>query len=435
MAANPLLITDSTIDGVLKNVYEDFRQVCFPILTPLMAQLKKARPGGPERMQWGGNGVYWDVTLTRPVGMVASQSGYFPPTSQVTEKQANVGIKRLYVTREIDSLAIQGTNAKEAAYIPLVRKIVQEAMDAAKLGQQEFLHGSGLGIKGVIGTVTSTTDITFSSPYGVASAGRGALLVDVGMYIAVRDTTGATLRGKATVATIVSDSGDNRRVTLDAAIAGMAATDIIVAATASDDSYNQVPNGLINMLNRGASYNSIHNISAATYSRWDSLRLVAGTDTPDASQPTEMDIWDLITRVANRSGKNAQTNPGDFLVVTTPGVVKRLAESFLAQRRWEMGTTDLKGGFKGLQVCGLPLIQDYWCPAGTLYLIHLPSLAWVDRQDWVKLSYEGQGPWRFIDGRDAYQVNFGSYMNTAVLQRNPHGMITGYTDTVRYDHG
>lgn len=400
-----------------------------------MAQLKKAKPGGPERMRWGGNGVYWDVSLTRPVGMVSSQAGYFPPTAATTEKQANVGIKRLYVTREIDSLAIQGTEAKEAAFIPLVRKVVTEAMDASKLGQQEILHGSGLGIKGIIGTVTSTTDITFSSPYGIAGAGRGALLVDVGMYIAVRDTTGATLRGKATVQSITSDSGDNRRVVLDAAIAGMVATDIIVAATASDDSYNQYPNGLINMTNRGGSFNSLHGISAATYSRWDTLRLVAGTDTPDASQPSEMDIWDLITRVANRSGKNAQTNPGEFLLITTPGVVKRIAESFLAQRRWEMGQMDIKGGFKALQLCGLPLVQDFWCPAGTIYLLHLPSLSWVDRQDWTKLAYEGTGPWRFIDGRDAYQVNFGSYMNTAVLQRNAHGSITGYTDTIRYDFG
>ena len=432
-ASNPLVITNTDITGVLKNVYEDFRIKAFPQLTPIWSQIKKGRSGGPERMRWGGNGVYWDVVLTRPVGMVSSPSGYFPNTAQTIERQANTGVQRLYVTRQIDALAIQGTESKEAAFIPLVRKIVQEAMDAAELGQQEIIHGDARAIKGIISSVGSTTSITVNSPYGIASAGRGSLLLDVGMYIAVRDTTGATLRGKATI-TAVSVSGDDATLTLDTPIAGMTGTDIVIPATVSDDSYGNYPNGLTNMLNRGGSYNSLHGLTAATYSRWDSLRLVAGTDTPDAAQPTESDIYDLIKRVANRSGKNAQTNPDEFLLVTTPGVVKKLAEQFYAQRRWDMGQMTMKGGFKALQVCGLPLFEDFWCPAGTMYLIHLPSLSWVDRQDWVKLQYEGAGPWRWIDGRDAYEVNFGSYMNFCVLQRNAHGMITGYTDTVRYDH-
>jgi hypothetical protein len=161
--------------------------------------------------------------------------------------------------------------------------------------------------------------------------------------------------------------------------------------------------------------------------------MVAGTDTPSLN-PNEMDIYDLILRVANRSGKNAQLSPDEFLLITTPGLAKKIGESFLGQRQWTMGEKTLKGGFKGIEVCGLAAVPDYWTPAGTIYLVHLPSLAWVDRQDWVKLSYEGAGPWRFIPGRDAYEVPFGAYWNVACLARNCHGMITGYTDTVRYDH-
>lgn len=433
MADNPLIISNTDISGVLKNVYEAFRINAFPVLTPLLANIKKGKAGGPERMKWGGNGVFWDVVLTRPVGMIASDSGYFGTTAQAVEKQASVGIRRTYVTRQIDALAIQGTESKEAAYIPLARKIMQEAMDAARLGQNEVLHGNGLAIKAIVGTVTDTTHIIVSGPYGIASSGKGGLLLDAGMYIAVRNSTGATLRGKATILS-VANSGDNATLTLDAAIAGMQATDIVVPATVSDDSYNQYPNGLTNMMNRGGSYNSLHGLDAGTYSRWNTVQLVAGTDTPDATQVTESDIWDMITRVANRSGKDAMSNPSEFLLITTPGVTKRLMESFLSQRRWEMGQMDLKGGFKAVQVCGLPLVQDYWCPAGTLYLIHLPSLSWVDRQDWVKLQYEDSGPWRFLAGRDAYEVNFGSYWNTAVIQRNSHAILTGITDTVRYDH-
>lgn len=430
-----LQITTTSIDGVLKNVYEKFRVQAFPLLTPLLANMKKATPGGPERMTWGGNGVFWDVVLTRPVGMVGSQAGHFPPSAEATEKQANVGIKRTYVRRQIDALAIAGTKDKVAAYVPLARKIVQEAMDAAKLGQQEILHGDGRGIKALIDSVTDNDTIVVSSPYGLAGSGRAGLLLDVGMYVAVLDTSaGDAILGRATITSMIL-SGDQATLELDTAIVGMAATDKVVAATAQDTSFNQVPNGLQNLLNRGNAYQSLHNITSATYSRWDAVRMVAGTDTPDATQPTEFDIWDLCTRVANKSGKDPKTKPGEFLLLTTPGLEKAIAQTFFGQRRWDMSDrVKLKGGFSALSLMGLPLISDFWCPAGTVYLVHLPSLSWVDRQDWIKLRYEDSGAWRFIADRDAYEFTIGAYWNTAVLQRNAHGMITGYTDTVRYDH-
>lgn len=435
MANNPLVITDSDIDGVLKNLYEGFRINAFPKLTPLLANMKKAKGGGPENMRWGGNGVYWDVVLTRPVGMTSSASGYFPPSAKAVEKQANVGIKRTYVSRQIDALAIAGTTENKAAFVPLARKILTEAVDAARLGQQEILHGDGLGIKAVIDSVTDSDTIVCDNPYGITDAGKGGLLLDAGMYVAVLDASASyAVLGKATISS-VSNSADLCTVELDSTIAGMAAGDVLVAATENDTSYNDMPNGLTNLLNRGGSYNSLHGITAATYGRWDTTRLTAGTDTPDAAQPGEMDVWELAQRIAGKSGKDAKMSPGQFLCMTTPGVMKKLAESFLGQRNLTQADfRPIKGGFKALEMFGLPVIDDYWAPAGTLYLVHLPSLAWVDRQDWVKLSYKGAGPWRFIPGRDAYEVNFGAYWNTAVLQRNCHGLITGYTDTVRYDH-
>lgn len=435
MADNPQLISDSNISGVLKNVYAKFRENTFPIATPLLAQLKKGKPGGPERMQWGGNGVYWDVKLTRPVGMSASQLGYFPPHASVREQQASVGIKRTYVTRQIDALADSGTQSREAAFVNITRKIVEEALDAARLGQQEALHGSGTGVKAVITSSADTTHFVAISPYGITSAGQGGLLLDQGMYIAVLNSAGSVVRGRATISS-VSNSGDSCTVTLDTAIAGLGSTDLVVACTTSDTSYNNYPNGLTNLLNRGGSYDNLHAINAATAGneRWNTARMTAGTDTDDAGQPSEMDAWELIRRVAGRSGKDAQISPDEFLMLTTPGVAKKIGESFLGQRRWDMGMKKLEGGFGALELCGLPLITDNWCPAGTFYLIHKPSLSWVDKLDWTKLVFEGSGPWRFVSGRDAYEVDFGAYWNTAVLNRINHGMITGYIDASRYSH-
>ena len=78
--------------------------------------------------------------------------------------------------------------------------------------------------------------------------------------------------------------------------------------------------------------------------------------------------------------------------------------------------------------------MDYYVPAGTIYLLHIPSLSWVDAKDWGFVEFEGAGPWRWLQGRDAFETTYGWYGNLAALARNAHGSITGYTDTARYTH-
>lgn len=436
MATNPLLISDADITGVLKRVYESYRVNVFPKLTPLLAQVKKGTPGGPERMQWGGEGVFWDVILTRPVGMIASDSGFLGDESEAVERQATLGIKRTYVTRQVDGLALSGTASREAAFVPLARKLMQEAVDASQLGQQEVLHGDGQAVKALVVSSADTTHCVVDRPYGVTGAGQGGLLLDQGMKIGIMVGVTSTQRsGSPVTITAITNSGDQATLTLSGAVTSITAGDAIVAATDSDTSFAAYPNGLTNIVNRGAAYNSFEGISAATFPRWDATRFVAGTDTDDASQPNEMDVWKLATVLAGKSGKDAKLHPNEFLMLSTPGIERRLAESFLGERRWDAdANVTLKGGFRAIQIMGLRLVSDYWCPVGTLYMVHLPSLSWVDRQDWIKVSYEGAGPWRWIVGRDAYEFSLGSYWNFGALQRNSHGVITGYTDPDRYTH-
>jgi hypothetical protein len=433
---NPTVITDSELTGLLKNVYAQFREKVQNQVTPLLAQLQKAKAGGPRNLRWGGNNVFFDVVIGRAAGASFSPGGYFPPDTTAREVQANVGVVRAYTTRQIDGLAFVGTSSKEAAFTTIVKKTMEEIKDASRLLMQQALHNKSDGVVAIIGTASSTTSIIVASPYGVSDAGQGALLISVGDNIAVLDTSSAdAVLGRAQV-TAVSMSGDNATLTLGSAISGMAATDKIVKATASDTSFNGAMNGLISITNRGAAYDTLHNIDASTYSIWDAIRQTAGTDTPDAAQPTESDIWQLITTIANRSGKDALSNPKDFLLMTTPGLQKKLMDSMVGQRRFDASefATEIKGGYKAVSVCGIPCVQDYYVPAGTIYLLHIPSLAWVDAKDWGFVEFEGAGPWRWLNGRDAFETTYGWYGNMATLARNAHGSITGYTDTFRATH-
>jgi hypothetical protein len=432
----PVVITDTELSGLLKNVYAQYREKVQNLVTPLLAQLEKARAGGPRNLRWGGNNVFWDVVVGRPAGSTFSPGGYFPPDTTATERQANVGVVRAYTTRQIDGLAFVGTQSKQAAYTTIAKKTMEEIKDASTLLMQQALHNKADGVVAIVGTVTNATTIIINSPYGLAGAGQAGLLLTIGDNIAVRDVTGATLRGRAQITNVVI-SGDNATLTLSGSgIANMAPTDVVVKASAQDDSYNNAMNGLIGLTNRGNAYATLHGINGATFPIWDSIRMTAGTDTPDVNQPTESDIWDLIQRIAGRSGKDAMTRPRDFLMLTTPGIAKKLMESMVGQRRFTAGefSTTIKGGYKAIEVCGIPLVTDYYVPAGTIYLIHIPSLAFVDAKDWGFVEFEGAGPWRWLNGRDAFETTYGFYGNMATLARNAHGSIVGYTDTARYTH-
>jgi hypothetical protein len=441
----PVVIGDAELTGLLKQVYSQYRVKVQNLVTPLLAQLQTAKAGGPRNMRWGGQGVYFDVVVGRPAGSVFSSAGYFPSDTTATEKQANVGVTRAYTTRQIDGLAFAGTRSKEAAFETIAKKTMEEIREASSQLMQQALHNKPDGVMALIGTsgVTSTTEIVVTSPYGVAGAGQGGLLLTVGDSIAVLNGSTNAVRGRAQIQTI-TNSGDNATLTLSAAIASMADADKIVKITANtSDAYSTsyAMNGLINITNRGNSgggtaYNELHGLSSATYAIWNATQMVAGTDTPDAAQPTESDIWDLIQLIAARSGKDASKRPGEFLLMTTPGIAKKLMESMVGQRRFTAGeiSTTIKGGYKAVEICGIACVTDPYVPAGTIYLLHVPSLSWVDAKDWGYVEFEGAGPWRWLQGRDAFETTYSWYGNLACLQRNAHGSIIGYTDTKRYTH-
>lgn len=434
MSQTVLELSDADVSGALKIVYSGWREKLFPLIVPLLAQLERAKSGGMRNYRWGGAGVNFDAVLSRPAGMTASRSGWLPPHHVAIEKQGTIGIERLYVSRQIDGLAIPGTQTKEMAFISLARKILEEAKAASRLGMQEVVHGNALGIKCAVTSVTDNDTFVVSSPYGLVNGGRGALLLAEGMFIEVLNAAGVTSRGKSYVTSFVV-AGDNATVQLQTAAAangGVQVGDVLVAATTNDHSYGVFPNGLQNMLNYGGAYALLHGLTSATYSRWNTTRLAVGTDVPD--MPTELDIWELMTRVAGVSGHDAKLNPREFIILTSPGISKKVAESFLGQRRFmPENQLKIKGGWSAVQIFGIPLLEDFWIPVGTVYLVHLPSMSWIDAKDWGQVQYENAGAWRWIDGRDAFQINWGAYINLACPQRNAHGMITGYTDPGRYD--
>lgn len=440
------LINSTEFSGVIKRLYSNYREKFFPISDPIVAQLRKGKGAGPGNVRWGGEGVRFGAVMGRPLGVVANSSGVFGYSHTQAEKQGQIDIRRVYVTRTIDGLAAYGTTDKKAAYIAIATKLTEEAMDATTLFMSEAIHGDGRGIKATVtvaGTGSGGSPITVANPYGITGAGQGGLLLDVGMQVAFLDSTGATILHRAAI-TSVTNTGDNCVLTLDvAAGVAVALNSLVVSATrasASVDpaiatSYNQHPHGLAQIMNRLGAYPVLHGIDAsqADSRRWTSTALTATGIGANVASCQEMDIWELLTAVEARSGKSPKLNPNDFLLATTPGIERQIGDNLLSQRRFMTDTKQtLQGGYMAVTVCGLPLVSSGWAVSGEVKLIHKPSILFVDGKDWGMVEMNDSASYRPIEGRDAFEFTFGSYMNIGAVSRISHGLLTGYTDTRRY---
>ncbi len=432
MTQNTIYITDAELTGDLKNLYVDIRQDLVPVITPLVAAMQKIGPGGGGRVEWGGNNLYFDVVVNPEVNWGFSSTGQLPYSTEAKEVQGNVGIARFYVTRQFDNLAMVGTQTKQAAFVSLREKITRAFAQTLQLGMEEALNGSGTGIKAVVVTSTTTLTAVLKSPYGITNAGPGGLWIQPNMYLAFYDTSGVTARGTVKVSSVANDvttSTGNCTATFSTGIT-LTATDICVGANLSGDALNAYCNGLVNVTNRGSAYTTLHAVSGATYGRWDTTKFTAGTQV--GTTANEMDIWTLATVLFTQSGFSATLNPKDYIIVTTYGVGKQLIQTVLGQRTMPTqpgGKIALPGGYELDSLLGIPVIMDPYCPLGTCYLLHLPSLRWVDAMDWSPVQYENSGAVRFVDGADAFNTSYKQYFNIMTQQRNAHASIISYSDT------
>jgi len=420
-AANPVDLAAFT--PVLKNVYLPFRKKAFPMLTPLLAQVKKA---GPDRVSYAGNDLFFDVKVDRRGGFISSAAGYFPTSKIAQEKQGRLSIARTYAQVAVDGLALKATKSKKGAYISVAKKVVEDLMEQWTLEQNRVLHGDSLGIRAVQDTDSGSGVFICDNPYGITDAGPGNLHLVPGDDVAFVDVTNHVVHGKSQISSI-SLSGDAATITLAADITGTGAGDYMVtcvptATSATDTSFGAEPHGiksLVDVEDNFLTYEGINDDRWATYNT-------------TAAAIDETTLMSFLNVIRARGGVDWRRNPKSMLLLTTTGIWQAYGETLLGLRRFSAPTMNLNGGFTGVQVANATLIDDPWAPRGRLYAIHTSDLLWVDLMDFGELSYEDSPTWQLSTTQDKYTATFGTYWNFGALMRNTHGVISGITDSTNY---
>ena len=419
--ADPQILQDFT--PVLKNVYLPIRKKIFPINTVLLAQARKL---GPEHVTYAGNDLFFDVKVERRGGFVSSAAGFLPTSRIAREKQGRLSVARTYAKVQVDGLALKATNNEKGSYISAAKKIVEDVMDQWEIEQERILHSDSLGIRAVINTVTDTTHVIASAPYGITGGGIGNLHLVDGDDIAVLNGTTFALRGKTQILSHTV-SGDNVTFTYTTAVAGQVANDVIVtcvptAVDANDTSFGAEPHGLKSIMDVEAAFATFEGLNDP---RWVANKIVSTT-------VDETIVMKLLNTIRARAGVDWRKSPKNMLLLTSTGIWQAYGESLLGLRRFSAPQMELKGGFTGVQVANATLIDDPWAPRGRLYAVYGPDTVFIDLMDFGEISFQDAPKWQRVSNRDAWEAVFASYWNYGVLNRLSQGVISGVTDTVNY---
>jgi rhodanese-related sulfurtransferase len=422
MPLDPTVLAD--LSGVSKRVYSRYFEDVFPYMTPLLAQVKRMNP---KRLRFGGDAVFFSLRTDRRGGFVTS-GGTLPNGGNAKTVQGQLGITRSYIKQELDGLALAATEASEAAFESLAKKSLDESFYEIQLNLNRILHGDSRGVRAVITTVTDNNSLIVNHAYGITGAGPGAAHLAPGEQVVVRDASAAfAVLGRAVIASVTPNADGTANVEfVGAGFAGMAAGDVLVAATDTEDSYGLEANGLMSILDPNNTLTSFEGITVADHPRFKAQKMAATGGLID-----EVEIMKLLYTIKSKGGVDPSMNPDEFLQICSSGILVQYADTLLGERRFER-TYELKGGWKAMEVAGLPLIDDPDMPRGMFDVVHVPSLTWVDLRDFGKLKYGDSTAWVQSQGRDAFECTLRSYWNFGCIVRNTHGCLTGITDTMDF---
>lgn len=103
---------------------------------------------------------------------------------------------------------------------------------------------------------------------------------------------------------------------------------------------------------------------------------------------------------------------------------RKLASVLQAQKRYDGKETTLKAGWRGLQIAQGTLLADRYCPTKRGFAITRKELGRFVGLDFTWDEDDGKVLYKALDGSDAVEARFKSYMNIEALTRNSHALIT-----------
>ena len=211
-----------------------------------------------------------------------------------------------------------------------------------------------------------------------------------------------------------------------------AADDLVYFATTTDitSSYfelekNAGPNGLGTIVDPAAGLTTVFNILETTYPRHKPFRKASVT----------FDHLELTEHWLDLGSKRGfDVTPATDVVLTFPACVAQVARSLMGYQQQAYTGGDLKGGWTGVTVNGIPLVGDGFFYHNVAMTLWKEGLRRVDLGGQADFWAEDGNMWQRIADFDGKEANVAEYMNFFATNRGANGCLTGISvDTTASD--
>ena len=390
-----------------------------PDATPLTAQLNRTRKfkGTPD-------GLYFNAKLQTGGAIANVPDGkLLPRPTRPKRAQGKAGLAHTYTVVAVGGQGIPLTQDTKNAFVSELEDQLEDGMTRVKNDLERQYNGDGRGVLCLIETVGSAPTYGVNQPYGATLPGSsnalGTMLLVEDMDVAILNPANGTERGRAKISSIDTV---NDVVTLSASVSGAAIGDYVVlcndvGATGTDQSNNYLAEatGIQAVVAKG---NVFENIDGAVYRRWNASVIDAG----GAAWSEKLDAT-LLAQIRATSGATPSIR------YTTRGISISMQDTLAQRRRFTGETMKLKGGYDGVEVNGMTVLEGDWCPKGSYYQLNTEKDS-VGMIDVVKMGYvdlDGAQLHR-IEGRHAYRADLYFAHNAIWFKRNAQGVAKNLAD-------
>lgn len=316
----------------------------------------------------------------------------------------------LYHTIKVSGQAKHLTQGDQGAFARALDTEIQGAEtdlknDVARQSFGQKVTANSALVSGVIGTLSTDpgtgTTLTFANE--PASVMRHFF---VGMVLDFVDPSAGTVRSGGT-RTVTAVSVSARTVTVSAAIdAGIASGDFVTRTGNLDNEIN----GLRHLISTQA----FANVDPATVPSWGALTFGSSTT----------GISEVIVDQAQEGVETDGNGETPELLIAEHSQRRKLASQLQAAKRYDGRQITLKAGWDGLQVARGTMVVDRYCPTTSVFAINPKYLVRFVGLDWSWDDDDGKILFKALDGSDAVEGRFKTYMNLVTTVRNAHSIIT-----------
>lgn len=344
------------------------------------------------------------------VGSIGNR-GALPQAGRSTFAKSEIDMRDIYLRVGIDRQTMQRSRNNKGAFAEALSLEMESGVEDCTFQRNRIAWGDGRGILAKVnGTHTATTTLEVEDPGGVAGTQTPNRYLqgdaNGGMFIAILDGSAPTTI-KAT-ATIIACNADGTDVTLDTAITAADGDFVVLAQTATQNSYNKEPEGILAAVDDGTYVATYHGVSRTTYPI-EKAHVVTGIGTMSADAVQQLE-----------DGVNIKVGKGPEMYACEHAVARAIIGITEQDRRYsgadlmkpDAGTKRFKkpSGTGGLTLGGKPVLVDRDAPFKMLFGFRKDTFirfTWPDT-GWAE---EGGGVLKWVDGYDEYTAFWALFEN------------------------